>query len=138
MDAFDASRDEMAATARRFVLVAERWCLTLPEIGGLLGIDPHADLQLSGFDLGLALDNLGEDAERRMRLLVDVDGLLPRLIGEGDAGEWLRNSTVGLEGVRVLPLEALSRGPGAIRSLRNFLQELPEPSSGGTGRDGEH
>ncbi|MDE1918562.1 MAG: hypothetical protein KGJ57_21180 [Sphingomonadales bacterium] len=119
------SRDEHLALIDRFMVLGARWCLSADQIRDLLAIDAMP-VFLHEEDLSERLRTAGDDAERRMRLLVDVDRLLVRLVPDIRAiPAWLRSCGVGFASERVTPLEALSSGPGAIRALRNHLEQLP-------------
>ncbi len=105
------SRDELAAVHRRFEAMAGRWMVTQEEAAALLG---QADWRDAG---------LTSDAETRMRLLLDVDGLLDLILGEGVLADWVRTPNVAFVG-QLTPLEAMSKGAHATRGMRNVLEDI--------------
>lgn len=125
----DCSRDEMAALVDRFMVVGARWCLDSVQVASLLGVDDMLDIMFDEGDLVWAVTRGGADAERRMRLLVDVDCLLWRLVPDSrDVAAWLRSASVGYADETVTPLAAMASGATAIRSLRDLLERLPNAS----------
>lgn len=121
------SETEMSITVDRFMTVGARWCLDGRQIASLLGITNVIHEAFDEADVEVAVREGGRDAERRMRLLIDVDTLLSRLVPEPDAVPvWLRTASVGYVDDAVTPLVALASSAGAILSLRNYLQDLPD------------
>lgn len=126
----ECSKDEMPALVDRFMVVGARWCLDSVQVAALLGVAPTLDVMFDEGDLVWAVRRGGADAERRMRLLVDVDGLLWRLVPDSrDVAAWLRSSSVGYADETVTPLVAMASGAAAIRALRDYLDELPDQGS---------
>lgn len=123
----DCAKDEVAALVDRFMALGAHWCLDNVQVTALLGIDAELDVFFDEADLLWAIARSGCDAERRMRLLVEVDGLLVRLVPDPRAvAGWLRSPSVGYENELVTPMVALSSGAPAIRALRNLLEQMPD------------
>lgn len=121
------SEDKVAAAVDRFMVVGARWCLDSMQVAGLLGLSTSLDVMFDEADIVWAVRREGRDAERRMRLLVDVDGLLCRLVPNcRDIAAWLRTASVGYIDELATPLEAMTSGAAAIRTLRDYLAELPD------------
>ena len=121
----DGSKDEMAALADRFMVLGARWCLDSVQVASLLGEAPTLDVMFDEVDVAWAVMRGGVSVEQRMRLLIDVDGKLCRLVPDSrDIGSWLRTPSVGYIDDLVTPLEAMSSGAAAIRALRDYLDGL--------------
>lgn len=122
----DCSKDEMAALVDRFMVVGARWCLDSVQVASLLGVPPKLDVLFDEVDLVWAVRCGGADAERRMRLLVDVDRMLWRLVPDSrNVAAWLRSPSVGYADETVTPLVAMASGATAIRGLRDYLDQMP-------------
>ena len=122
----ECSKDEMAALVDRFMVLGARWCLDNVQVASLLGVDVGLDVMFDEGDLVWALQHGGKDAERRMRLLADVDSKLCRLVSDSrDIASWLRTPCVGYTDETVTPLDALSSSAAAVRALRDYLDDMP-------------
>lgn len=122
----ECSKDEVSALVDRFMVVGARWCLNSVQVALLLGVPANLDVMFDEGDIIWAVRRGGIDAERRMRLLVDVDAMLIRLVPDSrDIASWLRSPSVGYADETVTPLVAMSSGAPAIRALRDYLQQLP-------------
>jgi len=124
----ESSKDDVSAMVDRFMVLGARWCLDNVQVAALLGVDVRLEVMFDEGDVVWAVQRSGVDAERRMRLLNQVDGLLVRLIPDThEVARWLRDKSVGYLDDMVTPLVAMADGGApAIRALRNFLQELPD------------
>lgn len=107
------ARDELAAVRRRFDAVVGRWALADGEAGALLGQGAWRDSRLT------------PDAEARLRLLLDVDGLLGLVLGDVAVADWVRAPNDAFVG-RSTPLAAMSEGRHVIRGVRNVLEDIGE------------
>ena len=123
----ECSKDEVAALVDRFMVVGARWCLDSVQVAALLGVPATLDVMFDEAALVWAVRRGGNGAERRMRLLADVDGMLCRLVPDSrDIAAWLRTPSVGYIDDLATPLEAMASGAAAIRALRDYLDELPD------------
>lgn len=123
----DCSKDEVAALADRFMVLGARWCLDGVQVASLLGVATTLDVIFDEVDVAWSVMRSGRDAERRMRLLIDVDGKLCRLVPDSrDIASWLRTPSVGYIDELATPLEAMSSGAAAIRALRDYLDDLAD------------
>jgi hypothetical protein len=121
----DCSKDEVAALVDRFMVVGAR-CLDSVQVASLLGVPTLPDVMFDEGDLVWAVTRGGAEVERRMRLIVEVDGMLIRLVPDSrDIPSWLRSPNVGYADTTVTPLVAMASGAPAIRALRDYLQQLP-------------
>lgn len=111
-----ASRQELAASRRRFHALVTDWMLHPCEASALLGID--GDWRAAVLDA---------DGEARMRLLSEIDALLPSLIRGRDVAEWIREPNAAfIDGVS--PLAAMSQGRYVLRGIRNVLADYASAS----------
>jgi len=125
MQRIDEARTELMAVADRFMVLGARWCLDDRQVVDLLGLQRPIHPMFDEDDVAVGVRMAGADAERRMRLLVEIDVLLPRLVGDADAIPlWLRSPSVGYADERVTPLVALASGASAALALRNYLSEI--------------
>jgi hypothetical protein len=126
----DCSKDEVASLVDRFMVLGARWGLDSVQVAALLGVSADIEVMFDEGDLVWVLRRGGCDAERRMRLLVDVDGMLVRLVPNSrDIAVWLRSPVVGYIDEMVTPLAAMSSGAAAIRALRDYLAEMSDGGS---------
>ena len=125
MRRIDDARTELMAVVNRFMVLGARWCLDDAQVVELLGLRRPLDPMFDEDDIAVGVQIAGTDAERRMRLLVEVDVLLPRLLGDADViPVWLRSPSVGYADEQVTPLVALASGASAALALRNYLSEI--------------
>ena len=123
----ESSKDEIAAMVDRFMVLGARWCLDGVQVASLLGVAPTLDVLFDEVDVAWVVMRGGAFAEQRMRLLIDVDGKLCRLVPDSrDIASWLRAPSVGYIDELATPLEAMSSGAAAIRALRDYLDELAD------------
>lgn len=119
------SSDEVSALVDRFMVVGARWCLSSAQVANLLGLPGALHPAFDEADLVWALRCGKGEAERRMRLLVDVDGKLCRLVPhDRDLAAWLRTPSVGYIDELATPLDAMASGAAAVRALRDYLDDL--------------
>ena len=91
----------------RFVEAVSHWRLADAETEALLGVTLPVGGDLCHLDLG-------EDAEARMRLAIDVAHGLDRIFAEEVLLEWLRDD----EDDMLTPLAFMSRGVTELRAMR--------------------
>ena len=113
--------DELLATEARFRALVAEWDLGHSEVAALLGVG----VDELGLDLVPRVAN--EDAEHRVRLLVEVRALLPRVLPDyRDVVVWLRMSADGIadEEGRGAPcvLRFMSRSRDHIRAVKTALE----------------
>lgn len=101
----DAGQIELAAVARHFEELAERWRLDAIEVEVLLGLDEEG----RGWDGGRMLSVV---AETRLRLLCELDHHLASALGEHEIADWLRTADLKMD-----PLTFLSLGVDEIRAM---------------------
>ena len=102
----DCSMAELRAAKVRFGAVSLDWGLTPDEQAALLGLARPAEPDLTREELGV-------EAETRMRLLVEVAGALDDLLGPALL-DWLRDD----EDDQLSPLAFMSQGVAELRAMR--------------------
>jgi hypothetical protein len=113
---------ELTAARLRFVILTSRWALDGRQAATLLGI--KGKLDLLGF--GESLNPLSRDAERRMRILLELDSLLRRYPPARVApAMWLRCPNDDLVD-ELTPLEVLAFGSDAARQMLDHLRKWLE------------
>lgn len=110
---------ELAAARLRFVILASRWALDGRQAATLLGVEGELDL----LRFGEHLYPLSREAERRMRILLELDALLRRYPPARVApAMWLRCPNDDLVD-ELTPLEVLGFGPDAARQMLDHLRK---------------
>lgn len=107
--------DELAATLARFRGLIADWRLTSADVAALLKVDEEA--------LGLELvpRTIDRHSETRIRLVLDIAGMLGPVIGHSEPWRWVRARDLQLDDQRMTALQLLAGDLPSLRALRSLL-----------------